>query len=534
MMKLLTNKSAYTSLLLLAVGIGSSTSAAADPVSTVIEDVARAMGGVEQLRSANNQIVTASATGFAPLQAPTPGGEPEKFDHISFSMTSALDGVRYQTHWTITPEFPLQTHYDFTEIMNGEHGAVIGVDSLLQIPQAPMQSIRMGARLVTNFVTSPVEMIKSMLLTPNDVVLLGSKDWHNKDFTVLELNKFGKDMLLWIDNRSHLPIKTTYWDSNPLLGDSQIVTYYSDWQESGGINVPMTIKQFLKDELLLQINRESVQFNVVFIQDPFMVPAELTTPLDNKLFNIGLKYSQWFNRYLLAGIPFDLNQFSSESVFLEQVGNGIFYLRGFTHHSLIVEMDNYLILFDPVLLEERTQQVLPIIKQHWPDKKIKYVIPTHFHVDHSGGLRGYVAEGAQLVSIRNNKDFYEDVLKAKHVIYPDLLTILDKKARILTIGNDETFIIHDKHRRVHLLQVDNRHAPGLIMPYIEDQKMLFVSDLYSPGLLPVPLPPQFSFWSLDLYKDLKARNLDIDVMVGAHGGVGSYQDFINAVETTFP
>ena len=91
--------------------------------------------------------------------------------------------------------------------------------------------------------------------------------------------------------------------------------------------------------------------------------------------------------------------------------------------------------FDPVLLEERTQVALPVIRQQWPDKKIRYVVPTHFHVDHSGGLRGYVAEGAQLVTTKTNKKFYKDVLDSERVVYPDLLALLDTDARLLKIAD---------------------------------------------------------------------------------------------------
>ncbi|MDH5259531.1 MAG: hypothetical protein OEX07_16065, partial [Gammaproteobacteria bacterium] len=125
-------------------------------------------------------------------------------------------------------------------------------------------------------------------------------------------------------------------------------------------------------------------------------------------------------------------------------------------------------------------------------------------------------------------------LKSKHVIYPDLLSLMHKKARVLEINDGETHVIDDGERRIHLLQIDNRHAPGLIAPYIEDQKMLFVADLYSPGFFPAPLPPQFSYWGLDLYNDLVPRGLDIETVIGAHGGMGSYQDFIDAVKITFP
>lgn len=529
----LSKKLVFPGLLVTALTLANISAVLADPASDAVDRLANAMGGVVQLQNAHNQVVVAKVTGFAPLQAPMPGGQPEKFDNIEYTLTRALDGDRYHTRWQLDIEFPLQAKYNFSEIINGEHGAVLGVDSFLQVPQAPMQAIRLAARKVQNLVTSPVELVKMMLAAPQEVVLHGRHDSRRKDVTVLGLKKYGKEILLWVDNGNSLPIKTSYWDSNPSYGDTQIVTRYANWQQSGGIVVPMAIAQtYGRGELLAQIARQSVSFNVEFFQDPFVVPAELTVPLDSKRYNMGFKYSNYFSRYTMSGIPFDLNQYTPDSVFLQQVAKGVFHLASFTHHSLIVEMADYLILFDPVLLEERTQLVLPLIKQQWPDKKIKYVVPTHFHVDHSGGLRGYVADGAALVTIKSNREFYREVLRAKHIIYPDLLSLFHPRARLVEI--DDGFTFDDGSRRVQLLLIDNRHAPGLIVPYIEDEKLIFVADLFNPEFFTAPIPPQFSFWGLDLYNDLVPRHLDIQTIVGAHGGVGTYQAFIDAIEATFP
>ena len=36
-----------------------------------------------------------------------------------------------------------------------------------------------------------------------------------------------------------------------------------------------------------------------------------------------------------------------------------------------------------------------------PNKPVKYVLTTHHHFDHVGGLRTYVAEGATVASVRD-------------------------------------------------------------------------------------------------------------------------------------
>ena len=507
----------------------------ASTASDIVKQVADAMGGESLLASIQNQSVTAELDVFVASQADEPGGDPVEFETIEFEMTRGLDGERYNTKWDIRATYPLLSRFSYTEIINKEHGAILGVHGFVPIPESPMLAIRLGARKIHNFVTSPLEMVKVMLDSPDEVKLLGSNEWRRKNFTLLSFlhTDSGKEIMVWIDNNNNLPKKTVYWDSDPSHGDFKVVTFYSEWQSVSGVMVPMKIKQFNKDGVVSKTQRTSVSFDNVYYQDPFEVPAHLTVPLDKKAYRMGQKYSNMFQYSVLSGAPFDLNLYTPETVFLDEVAEGIFHLRSYTHHSLIVEMEDYLVLFDPVLFEERTQEALPIIKQKWPDKRIKYVVPTHFHGDHSGGLRGYVADGAELLVIKPDAKFYRRVLNAKRNIYPDILSVWPKRKRMSVIDENEEYVFDDGKRKVRLLQIDNRHAPGLIVPYIEDEKLIFVSDLYNPGNFSAPIPPQFSYWGLDLYNDLMQRDLDIQTVVGAHGGVTTFEEFKNDIENTF-
>lgn len=57
-----------------------------------------------------------------------------------------------------------------------------------------------------------------------------------------------------------------------------------------------------------------------------------------------------------------------------------------------------------------------------PNKPIEYVVNTHHHFDHSGGLRAYVAEGAIVVTHQINKPYYEKIWANPHTIAPDRLS----------------------------------------------------------------------------------------------------------------
>jgi glyoxylase-like metal-dependent hydrolase (beta-lactamase superfamily II) len=102
------------------------------------------------------------------------------------------------------------------------------------------------------------------------------------------------------------------------------------------------------------------------------------------------------------GIPhYDINHFAN---FTEMVP-GVYHVTGSTHHSLVIEMKDHIVILEPPLYEERSQAVINEISKKWPDKPIRYIVATHTHDDHIGGLRAYAAEGATIISSEAGFEF---------------------------------------------------------------------------------------------------------------------------------
>ena len=76
----------------------------------------------------------------------------------------------------------------------------------------------------------------------------------------------------------------------------------------------------------------------------------------------------------------------------QKLADGVYSLGGGSHHSVAVEFRDFVAVVEAPLNEERSLAVIAEVRKLMPDKPIDYVVNTHHHFDHSGGLRTYVHE----------------------------------------------------------------------------------------------------------------------------------------------
>ena len=110
-----------------------------------------------------------------------------------------------------------------------------------------------------------------------------------------------------------------------------------------------------------------------------------------------------------------------------------------------------------------------------PNKPIRYVVNTHPHSDHTGGLPALVAEGATIVTHRNNQEFFERALNTPRTLLTDTLAKNPKKARVEAVGDKKVY--SDGKRTVELHHIwPAPHSNGLIVAYLPKEKILFQGD----------------------------------------------------------
>ena len=212
---------------------------------------------------------------------------------------------------------------------------------------------------------------------------------------------------------------------------------------------------------------------------------------------------------------------------------------GGTHHSVVVEFADHLAVIEAPQNEARSLAVIKEIRKSVGKKPIRYIINTHHHFDHSGGLRTYVEEGATVITADSNKAFYEKVLSpaAPRTLNPDSLALEKKKIPTLKIEPvTDKKVLMDKDRTLELHVIkDSPHADGLLMAYLPAEKILVEVDVYTPPAANAPPATAVSPATVNLVTNIERLKLDVDKILPLHGpGMVTKADLYKAAGKAVP
>jgi glyoxylase-like metal-dependent hydrolase (beta-lactamase superfamily II) len=220
----------------------------------------------------------------------------------------------------------------------------------------------------------------------------------------------------------------------------------------------------------------------------------------------------------------------------QKLADGVWLIAGGTHNSLAVDFRDFVTVIEAPLNEERSLAVIAEVGKLIPNKPIKYVVNTHHHFDHSGGLRTYLAQGATVVSHQANREFLENVLfsPAPRTMMPDRFSTyypyFSGGRRPLPIEwVNQKYVISDGARTIELLPMQgNNHNGGMMLVYLPKEKILVNADMYTPPAQGAPAPA-LNDNMRHLQQNIQRLKLDVVQHVPIHGQPGTGQQFTQIV-----
>ena len=268
---------------------------------------------------------------------------------------------------------------------------------------------------------------------------------------------------------------------HPVTGDTASSIRFSDYQDVAGVKFPMRIQQVMGGFPVLDLAVREVKSNAV---EAIEIPAAVTT--------------------------------ATERVTTEKASEGVWFMAGGSHNSVAIEMKDHMMVVESPLYDGRALPLMAEVKKLANGKPVRYVVNSHHHFDHSGGLRTAVAEGATLVTSDLAKPYFEKVLANPNLISPDAMEKSGKKPVITGVSGKRTFTDGDRVVEVYFIE-GSVHAQGFMMVYLPKEKILVEADAYTPAPPNAPPPAKPNDLHVNLVENLDRLKLDVQHVLPLHG-----------------
>lgn len=462
------------------------------PERQIINDAAAALGGSERLQALGALVLEGEGTNGNLGQDMSPEATGQTFAVTNYRRVVDLDTGRVRVEQTRTPNFTFfQGPQSQTQIF--------GIDGEVAYNVAPIgDATRAGDALARDrrveFYHHPVTIVRAGLDTATTVTSLRSQGGEDiVDLTTTD----GLRFTLAIDSTTRLPSRVVSMTDNTNLGDVAIETSFSDYQEVSGLQLPtrLTTTTDRFQTVDLRVMAQTVDQDVGDLSAP--AAAASAAPV--------------------SGPP-------PANVTVEEVADGVWWLAGQSHHSVLVEFSDHTTLIEAPQNDTRALAVIAKAREIVPEKPLTQLIVTHHHFDHSGGVRAAIAEGLTLFVHESSAQYFRDAAARPHSIVPDALSQSPQPVHIETVGDE--LDIQDAARTVQLYHVaGSPHADTLLMAYMPRERLLVEADVFTPGARIAPFASNF-------FENVTKRSLRVDRIVPLHGSITSFDDLVKTVQAS--
>lgn len=314
-------------------------------------------------------------------------------------------------------------------------------------------------------------------------------------------------------NDQNLVERVETWVEHDMLGDMHVDTAYSGYRDFGGVKVPATITQKRGGFTFFETTVANAQAN------PPNAAQLLQPPTPARAGGAAA-----------GGAPGAAPAAPPSGS--TKIADGVYRING-AYNALAVEFANYIVVVEGPQNVTRGQAVVDEVKKIWPNKRIGYVVNTHPHSDHAGGLAPFVAEGATIVTYRNNAKFFEQAFSAPRTLVGDNLAKTKRKPKVEGIGEKRVFKDANHSLELHHIidaDMEKVHSDGIIVAFLPKEKVLFQADYTLPAA-----GAQANPFVQSLGTNLQKLRLDFDQYLSVHNttAVQTRADLMKATGTNW-
>jgi glyoxylase-like metal-dependent hydrolase (beta-lactamase superfamily II)/HAMP domain-containing protein len=212
---------------------------------------------------------------------------------------------------------------------------------------------------------------------------------------------------------------------------------------------------------------------------------------------------------------------------IEKLADGVYVIQnvaGQNQNTLAVEFADHVVAVEAPGSSDGSEAVIKRVNELIPGKPIRYIVMTHHHGDHIGGLRSYIAEGATVITTPGNRGVVERTAAAPQ---NDRLRKNPRPVQVETISGKKR-VLTDGTRTLELIDIGpHPHAKEMVIAWLPGERVVFQGDLFSVPANHAPFgPPQPS--TVAFAKKLRALRLPVEHIAGVHGATATIAQFNEA------
>ncbi|MEZ4684010.1 MAG: MBL fold metallo-hydrolase [Caldilineaceae bacterium] len=521
-------RNAIRYLIILTLCSGFTTTAAVAQDGTIqtmtpLEKAVMAVGGEEALQNLSAYTVEATGVRWVLDEGYVPGGEPVRSGTYTTTVTSDLTTGNLRVEQT---KETLGNARDLTEVINGDVGYKDGLDGRFGAPgQSPMSSDRVVSTRNQQQLLNPHGLLQAVWTDPSLATDAGEVLLEGAIYHRLEVANDPAPLTLYIHAGTGQLAKLTTTEEMPLRRDVSLEFYYYNWQPvaESGLAFPAEIYIVQDGEVVAKEIRSAVTVNPTLDEALFAIPAEVETSYDETLAARGAANEQYLQMFAHYGFVRDGLQ---TNVVATELAPGIYHLTGGSHNSMAVEQEDGVVIIETPLGGYRSDLIMDWAAATFPDKPITAAVVTHHHEDHAAGLREFAAAGATAVVHEAAADFFAQIFDAPATISPDLMAEVDGDVAMEIVPADDSLELPDATHAIEIYPLAQTHAEDMVIVYVTDPGVLFVTDIYSPN----PDADSAGAGGQLIADAIAELGLNVAWIVGGHGSAITFEDFQSQLE----
>jgi glyoxylase-like metal-dependent hydrolase (beta-lactamase superfamily II) len=441
--------------------------------NNLVKEAVTAEGGADALRGLKTLAIKGDAKFWEPGQSFAPDGEPRFLGDATFAITWDLAKGQARAAWDRDQKYPDPVRIKYTETLLPTLGYVTDDKG-----SQPMSRIREATQLRELERSSPWLLVKAME-DSSHVTGAGSQKLGDQSLPAVSFADGATTFTILFDRKTHLPAAIRTRDDDNIHGDSNYDLVLADWKAVGGAQIAESLSFRIGDVEVAKLNFRDVTANPAISADTFAVPEAIQAAAKPPATS-NVPY-QWVMRRLFLTRFTDSDNIlfpNGGSLKLVELAPHVQHVEGGTANNLIVEFKDHLVIFDAPYGELQSRWVIDAAKAKYPGKPIKYLVLTHHHMDHTGGMRTYVAEGASVILPSGDKVYFEKDVKGTHTVVPDDLQKKPRTPEFIEVKDQMT--LKDDTSEIRLYNIPNPHVEGMLIGHLVKDNIVYVTDLISP------------------------------------------------------